>query len=215
MRPRALIHCRVFLACGCGELSGRASTSISPGSTCCPDHVRPKCNGRGTGRNGTGRTIQNLNPLTLKRPPTALAIPIAIRTTLPRRPRPRHVRHGSFVRDQLLTPTALAHETHGDGEDGLAALAGLDGAGGEALALAHVLDVVQDGDLRVTGQHEVAVHRVHGEVRGYGALRRRQALRDHRPAVDAARPRGVPEWSGVGEDVLLGGGGELGRLLAG
>jgi len=119
------------------------------------------------------------------------------------------------VRDQLLTPTALAHETHGDGEDGLAALAGLDGAGGEALALAHVLDVVQDGDLRVTGQHEVAVHRVHGEVRGYGALRRRQALRDHRPAVDAARPRGVPEWSGVGEDVLLGGGGELGRLLAG
>ncbi len=146
----------------------QASTPISPGSTYRHNRIRPK-RGRGTGRDRRRRTIQDLNPLTLKRPPTALPIPI--RTPLPHRPRPRHVRHAGLVRHQLPAAAALAHEAHGDGEDGLAALAGLHRAGGEALALAHVLDVVQDGDLGVARQHEVAVHRVHGKVRGYGALR--------------------------------------------
>lgn len=46
------------------------------------------------------------------------------------------------------------------------------------------------------------MHAVDGEVRGDGALGGGEALRDHGTAVDAARSRWVPEWAGVGVDIL-------------
>jgi hypothetical protein len=65
-----------------------------------------------------------------------------------------------------------------------------------------VLDVVEDGDGGVAGEHEVAVHAVDGEVCGDGELGGGEALGDYGAAVDAAGSRGVPEGARVGEDVL-------------
>lgn len=67
-----------------------------------------------------------------------------------------------------------------------------------------MLDVVHDGDLGVAGENEVAVHAVNGKVRGDGSLGGGEALRDDGTAVDAAGSWGMPERSGVGEDVLGG-----------
>ena len=176
--------------------------------------VRGTCitTGTGEGKRGGERTVQDLNPLTLKRPITAIT-PLE---HLPLRPlaliRPRHVRHVGLVLHQLLPSTPLAHETHRHGENAFPALPRLHRARRETLAGPHVLDVVQDRDLGVPGQHEVAVHRVHGEVRGYGALGGGEALGDDGAAVDAAGAGGVPEGAGVGEDVL---GKEEGRLVGG
>lgn len=103
---------------------------------------------------------------------------------------------------QLLPAAPLAHKAHRNCKDAFPTLPGLHRARREALAFAHVLDVVQDRDARVAGQHEVAVHRVHGEVRWDGALRGGEALGDDGAAVDAARAGRVPEGTGVGEDVL-------------
>ncbi len=107
--------------------------------------------------------------------------------------------------NQLLPAAALAHKTHRHREYATTALPRLHGARRERFALAHVLDVVEDGDLGVAGEDEVAVHRVDGEGRGHSALCRGEALRYDGAAVDATRPGGVPERACVGEDVLDGG----------
>lgn len=65
-----------------------------------------------------------------------------------------------------------------------------------------MLDVVHDGDLSVASENEIAVHAVNGKVRGDGSLGSGEALRDDGTAVDAAGSWGMPERSGVGEDVL-------------
>jgi len=94
---------------------------------------------------------------------------------------------------ELLLPAAvLPAEAQSGREDGPSALPRLHRAGREALAVANALDVVEDGDLRVARQHEVAVHAVHGEVGGDGALGGGEGLGDGGAAVDAARSRGVP-----------------------
>lgn len=101
----------------------------------------------------------------------------------------------------LPTPAVLLHERQGGREDALAPLPRLDGPRDEGLAVADPLDVVQDGDLRVARQDKVTVHAVDREVGRDGRLRRREALRDGRPAVDASRPRRVPQRSRVCKDV--------------
>lgn len=55
-----------------------------------------------------------------------------------------------------------------------------------------MLNVVEDGDGRVAGEDEVAVHGVDGEVGWHGSLGCSEALCDHGAAVDAARSGGVP-----------------------
>lgn len=102
-----------------------------------------------------------------------------------------------------LSTTVLLAEAQRGREDGPPALTSLHRAGRKALAVTHALDVVQDGDLRVARQHEVAVHAVHGEVGGDGALGGGEALGDGGTAVDTARAWGVPEGASVGEDILL------------
>jgi len=114
------------------------------------------------------------------------------------------------VRGRVAAAAALAHEAERGGEDAAAALAGLHRARAEGPAVAHPLHRVDHRRLRVARQHEVAVHAVHQELRLPVArrrrrdrqLRRRQALRDRRAAVDAARAGRVPQRARVGEYVL-------------
>lgn len=82
-------------------------------------------------------------------------------------------------------------------------MSGLYGSGGEASASADALNVIHEWDLRVAGEDKVTVHAVHKEIIRDGSLRGRQALRDHRAAVDTARTGWMPQRSGIGEDVLL------------
>lgn len=49
-------------------------------------------------------------------------------------------------------------------EDGLAALNGLDPAGGDGLAVADVLHVVDDGTVGIAGAQEVGVEAVHTAI---------------------------------------------------
>ncbi len=83
-------------------------------------------------------------------------------------------------------------------------LAGLDGAGGEGAAVAHLFDVEEDGQVAGAGEQEVAVAAVHEEVVGHGLGGRRQRHGDDGAAVDAARARRVPGLARVSEDVLEG-----------
>ena len=108
------------------------------------------------------------------------------------------------MHNRFLPSGPLPGERHGGGEDAFPPLSRLHGAGSEGAPFAHVLDVVEDGDRRVACQYEIAVHAVHGEVAGNGALRGGETLCDYAAAVDAAGSGGVPEGTGVGEDVLGG-----------
>lgn len=94
--------------------------------------------------------------------------------------------------DDVRSAGALAHEAHGGGEDGLRVLPRLHGPGAVAAAVADALDVVNDGDVAVAGQDEVAVHAVHVEVGRDGLLGRGEALCDGDAAEDAASAGRVP-----------------------
>lgn len=94
--------------------------------------------------------------------------------------------------EDLVAGAVLAHEADGGGEDDVASLTRLHRPRSEGLAGAHLLDVVYDGDLRVAGQHEVAVHRVHGEVRLDRLLGGAQRLGNGGAAEDATGARRVP-----------------------
>ncbi len=126
------------------------------------------------------------------------------------------------MRNYFLPAGAFAHEGEGGGEDGLAALSGLHGAGAEGAAFAHVLDVVDDGDVGVAVEDEVAVHAVDGEGVGDGALGGGEALGYGCAAlctgvsliswcdipnllayIYASRSWRMPEGTGVGEEVGL------------
>lgn len=95
-----------------------------------------------------------------------------------------------------------AHERDRRGEDTFPALTSLDCSRDETASVTYTFDVIENGDLAVAGEHEVAVHAVDGvEVTGDGELGGGQALGDGGAAEDAAGTGRVPEWSGVGEDV--------------
>lgn len=108
----------------------------------------------------------------------------------------------SRMADLLGAATCLAHEADGRGEDALALLPCLHRPRGKGPAVAHALDVVHDGDGGRARQQKVAVARVHQEVVLDRQLGRRQALRNHGAAVDAARAGREPQRARVGEDVL-------------
>lgn len=109
------------------------------------------------------------------------------------------------VADLLDAAAGLAHEADGRREDALALLPRLHRPRGKRPAVAHALDVVHDGDRGRARQQEVAVARVHQEVVLDRQLRRRQALRNHGAAIDAARAGREPQRARVGEDVLQAG----------
>lgn len=145
--------------------------------------------------------IQDLNPPTLKRTPAHNALLAIVLILFPaRRDNPLRHRHG--VVHRRFAARALAREAEGGGEDAFPALTGLHCASREGFAFAHVLDVVEDGDGRVPGEDEVAVHAVDCEMGGNGELGCGEALGYYGAAVDAAGARGVPERARVGEDVL-------------
>lgn len=62
--------------------------------------------------------------------------------------------------------------------------------------------MVEDRNGGVPSEDEVAMHGVHGEVGGNGALGGGKALGYDGAAVDAASSGWVPEWAGVGVEVL-------------
>lgn len=66
-----------------------------------------------------------------------------------------------------------------------------------------MLHVVEDGDRRVAGKDEVAVHAMNGEMGRNGELCGREALGNDRAAIDAASSRRVPQGTSIGENILL------------
>jgi len=114
----------------------------------------------------------------------------------------------------LLPRTPFPHETARRSENYLPPLPCLHRPRDEALPIAHALDVVEDRDRGVAGEDEVAVHAVDQELgiggRWDGALRGAEALCYDGAAVDTARVARMPEFAGVGEDVL---GGEVGEMV--
>jgi len=78
------------------------------------------------------------------------------------------------------------------GEDHFAALPRLYGPRVEASSLPHDVDVVENGDVRVSAQYEVAVHTVRDKGRRHRELRREKRLRDDAAAVDATGPDRLP-----------------------
>ena len=133
-------------------------------------------------------TVQDLDPLALegaRGSTTIVQVVLAFNG-------PRHVGHLDGMLEDLVAGAVLAHEADGGGEDDVASLARLHRPRGEGLARAHLLDVVYDGDLRVAGEHEVAVHGMHGEVGVDRLLGGGQRLRNGGAAKDAAGARRVP-----------------------
>lgn len=109
------------------------------------------------------------------------------------------------VSHRLRPFTSLPHEATRRGKDAPPLLPRLYRPRHKALPVAHPLDVVQDRDRAVAREHEVAVHAVNevfGCGRRDGGLRGGEALGDDGAPVDAASTGRVPEFAGVGEDVL-------------
>lgn len=94
--------------------------------------------------------------------------------------------------DFLLAAAILAHEAHSRRENNLASLARLDCSCRKRLARPHALDVVYDWYVGITGEHEVAVHRVDGEVGVDGLLRGGEGLRNGCSTEDSASAGRVP-----------------------
>ena len=92
----------------------------------------------------------------------------------------RHLRHGVLmVEARLRVVEGAAHDEHRP-----AMLDGRDAPGGEAAAVAHALDVVDDRPRRIAGQQEVGVQRVGDALRRHRAHGRHQRLAQHLAAVD-------------------------------
>ena len=87
-------------------------------------------------------------------------------------------RHGNLVLETL----GLHLEGGIEVEDGLAALDGLDPAGGDGLAVADVLHVIDDGAIGIAGTQEIGVETVHLAIAGHRLLGGRQGLPHHLPA---------------------------------
>lgn len=94
-------------------------------------------------------------------------------------------------------------ETQRSGENGPSALSGLHGPRDEAPSVTHALDMVEDGDLRVSGQNKVAMHTVDGEIGGYGPHGRGKGLGYRGSAIDTACPWRMPEGTSIGEYILF------------
>lgn len=66
-----------------------------------------------------------------------------------------------------------------------------------------MLDVVHNWYFGVACENEVAVHAMDREIRGHRSLGCCETLCDNSTTVYASRSGWVPEWSGIGEDVLF------------
>lgn len=108
-----------------------------------------------------------------------------------------------------LFPTATVGfaETQCGGENRSTALPSLHRAGGETSTVADSLDVVDDGDFRVAGQNEIAMHAVDGKIIGDSSHRGGKRLGDGGTAVNASCARRMPKRPGVCEYILVGLGG--------
>lgn len=103
----------------------------------------------------------------------------------------------------LLTTAVYSIEAERCCEDGPSALSRLHGSGRKALAGTHALDMIDNGEVRVTSKHEITVHAVDEEMFGHGALGGGEALRDHRASVHAPRAGRMPKGTSVGENILF------------
>ena len=94
----------------------------------------------------------------------------------------RHVRHRRLMAQAGL----VAVERHRHGEDRLAVLDRDHAAGGEALAVADAVDVVDDRHLGIAGEQEIGVQRMRRPAAHVdGAAGGDQRLADHLPAEHA------------------------------
>ena len=106
-----------------------------------------------------------------------------------------------MVHSHLPTRTR-AHKTYRRRENASSALPGLHGSCNETSPVAHSFYVVQDRDLAVARQHEVAVHAVDCVVLGRDSeLGCGEALGYRDAAEDTAGAGRVPERAGIGKDV--------------
>lgn len=138
----------------------------------------------------------NLGPL--KRPvPRPLGLPVPV---LGRRA--HAVGQRRRVAHLLVPAAAFLDEADGGREDAPPLLPRLHGARGKGAAVAHALDVEEDGDLVGAGEQKVAVARVHEEVLRDRLLGGGEGLRDDDAAEDAAGAGRVPWLTSVCEDVL-------------
>ncbi|PRD36378.1 UNVERIFIED_CONTAM: hypothetical protein NCL1_08867 [Trichonephila clavipes] len=89
--------------------------------------------------------------------------------------RTRHLGHGQLVIEAVFGVGERGHH----GEDDLAVLDRLHRAGGEALAVAHALDLVDDRRRRVAGTQEVGMQRMRQALAVDRAAGRHQGLAQH------------------------------------
>lgn len=106
-------------------------------------------------------------------------------------------RYRSLMLNRDLASTALPHEADRGGEDTATPLSRLHRPRQEALPIPHPFDLVHDRNLRISGEEERAVHRVHDETGRHGGLSRGEGLRDGCAAEDAACAGRMPERVGI------------------
>ena len=93
----------------------------------------------------------------------------------------RHVRHGVLVVEARLRLV----ERHAHDEHGAAVLGGRDAPRGEAAAVAHALDAVDDRPRQVAGLQEIGVQRMGDALGRHRAHGRHQRLAQRLPAEHA------------------------------
>ena len=91
---------------------------------------------------------------------------------------------------------------HGCGEYDISPLSGLNRSCDEGAAVADVFDVVDYRDFCVTGEDEVAVHAMYGEVLGDRVLGCREALCYYGTSIDTASSGRMPKRTSVCIEVL-------------
>lgn len=102
------------------------------------------------------------------------------------------MRHLRVMLKSSLSATIRGIEAERRCEDWASTLSCLHGSGGVASAGADTLNVVDNGDLRVTSKDKIAVHAVYKEFVRHSALCSREALRYHGSPVDSARAGRMP-----------------------
>lgn len=147
------------------------------------------------------RTVHNPSLLRLKRS-TAPILRHPLLLSKRRFIRHRNIRLRRSMFNLLLPTTVPLTKTQRSGEDRPPPLSSLHGPRNKAPAVAHPLDMIKDGNFRVTCENEVTVHAMDGKVRRNGSHGCREGLGYRGAAVYAAGSGRVPEGPGVGEDIL-------------
>lgn len=103
----------------------------------------------------------------------------------------------------LLSTAVGSAEAQRSREDGPAALSSLYSPRHKAPSVAHSLDMIEDRQLGVSGQHKVAVHAMYGKVIGDGSHCGGEALGYRSPSVNTPGTGRVPKRARIREHILF------------